>query len=244
MPTHSVRTVECRVERVEALTTSVHRLVLQGPADIRHEPGQYLELAVALEEGIRWLPFSIANACQQSGVLELHIQYVAESAALTALWHELLPGHSLKVRLPKGNSILKYDDDAPLMLIAAGTGFAQMKAIIEAALARNPHREIELWWGVHTRQELYADQDIRAWCRQYPGFAYHPVVECEDEADFDGVIARIDHALAAHVTHTAHYSIFLSGSPGMVYGVVDTLEQLGPLTERLFSDVFSYAPRA
>lgn len=239
----SVRTVKCRVERCDALNASVTRLVLQGPSDIRHAPGQYLELGVVVDGQPRWLPFSIANACQHDGMLELHLQYVPDSAALVSLWSSLIPGAVLDVRLPKGSCVLETDDNAPLMLIAAGTGFAQMKAIIEAALMKDPTRNIELWWGGSTSDALYLDSLARGWMQDYLNFTYYPVIEHANEKNSDGVIARIDHALAQHVTHFSHYSIFLSGSPGMVYGVVDTLEQIGPLTERIFSDVFSYAPR-
>ena len=37
--------------------------------------------------------------------------------------------------------------------------------------------------------------------------------------------------------------VYLSGSPGMVYACVDVLERLGVNSERMFSDVFAYAPR-
>lgn len=244
MSSHPVSTVKFRVVKCEPLKASVTRLILQGPSNIRHAPGQYLELGVVVDEKQRWLPFSIANACRCDGKLELHIQYAQESPALISLWSKLTQDALLDVRLPKGNSVLKEGDDAPLLLVAAGTGFAQMKAIIEAALDENPARVVELWWGASTREALYLDEVARQWVQQYVHFAYYPVVEHADDTGFDGVIARIDHALEQHVTHVSHYSIFLSGSPGMVYSVVDTLARIGPLTERIFSDVFSYAPRS
>ncbi len=37
--------------------------------------------------------------------------------------------------------------------------------------------------------------------------------------------------------------IYLSGSPGMVYACLDVLEAKGATAERVFSDVFAYAPR-
>ncbi|WP_084388103.1 hypothetical protein [Kushneria phosphatilytica] len=118
-----------------------------------------------------------------------------------------------------------------------------MKSIIEAALAHDPDHDIHLWWAGRRRDELYLESLARQWVETYPNVRFTPVVELPGEEDFDGVVERIDRALHERVGSTREANIFIAGSPGMVYAVVDTLEALEPLTERVFSDVFSYAPR-
>ena len=232
--------VSCRIEAIETLSESVYRVFLKGDAAaIAHAPGQYLEIDI---DG-QWLPFSIANFHQGNGELELHVQQAPESSRSMALFDRLVAHGELTVRLPSGESVLEVDDSRPLMLIAAGTGFAQMKAIIEAALAHHPDRVVHLWWAGKTRADLYLESLARQWVTDYPNVSFTPVIEAPDEHDFDGMVARIDRALHDCVTSTREASIFISGSPGMVYAVVDTLEAIEPLTERVFSDVFSYAPR-
>ncbi|MCM5704136.1 NAD(P)H-flavin reductase [Larsenimonas salina] len=232
--------VTCQVEAVETLSEVVYRVFLKGEsAAVAHAPGQYLELE---QEG-DWLPFSIANHHQGDGELELHIQYAPENPRSKRLFERLFAHEAFQVRLPSGESVLDLDDDRPLMLIAAGTGFAQMKAIIEAALAHHPDRPVHLWWAGKTREDLYLESLPRRWSTEYPNVTFTPVIEAPSETDFDGMIERVDRALHARVTSTREASIFISGSPGMVYAVVDTLDAIEPLTERVFSDVFSYAPR-
>lgn len=240
----ALHTTSCQVIGATRLSGNVTRLWLQGPASLRHLPGQYLEIRVEVEGRERWLPFSIANACREDGRLELHVQFIQDSVTLAALAQLLKDRESLTIRLPSGDCVLADDDHSPLLLIAASTGMAQMKAIAEAALSRDPERQVELWWGGRTSADLYLHEMLRKWEQCYKGVSYHPVVEEAGEDDLGGVVARIDHALASRVTRHRHYSIFLSGSPGMVYSVVDSLAALEPLTERLFSDVFQYAPRA
>lgn len=241
-------TLNCRIEALETLDANVTRVFLradlrEGQGDVAHAPGQYLEVAVELEGQKSWVPFSIANAHRGDGLLELHILHAEGSRSGAALARRLRLGECLEVRLPMGECVFDLADRRPLLLIAAGTGFAQMKAIIEAALAHDPDHEIHLWWAARTRPELYLDDLARRWARDYAYFSYHPVLELPGEGDFDGVIERIDRALAENITATRHASVYISGSPGMVYAVVDTLEAIEPLTERVFSDVFSYAPR-
>ena len=235
--------VRCQVVAREPLSHDVTRLWLQGPATLRHQPGQYLEIWVTVEGEERWLPFSIANACTQNGRLELHIQFLPDSASLMALARQLEVHHALTVRLPKGQCVLQDGDERPLLLVAAATGMAQMKAIAEAALLRYPQRRVDLWWGVQTAKDLYLHTVLKQWAASTEALSYFPVIEQADEQDVDGVVSRIDEALVQHVPQHRHYSIFLSGSPGMVYSVIDTLAQIEPITEQVFSDVFSYAPR-
>ncbi|RKR04426.1 CDP-4-dehydro-6-deoxyglucose reductase [Kushneria sinocarnis] len=233
-------TITCRIETIETLGADVHRVFLRTDQPVvTHAPGQYLEL----DSGRAWLPFSIASAPRSDGLIELHVQYVAASENSQTLFERLRVGEMIDARLPGGECSFELGDPRPLLLIAAGTGFAQMKSIIEAALAHDPGHDIHLWWAGREREELYLESLVRRWVDEYPNVRFTPVVELPGEEDFDGVVERIDRALHERVGSTREASIFIAGSPGMVYAVVDTLEALEPLTERVFSDVFSYAPR-
>lgn len=245
----SVTTTIATIERIESLAPGIIQVFLRQQGEgIAHAPGQYLEVSVELDGVQKWVPFSIGNAYRGDGLLELHILRVAESKSNSALHALLKVGEQLNVRLPKGEAVLRPDDTAPLLLIGAGTGFAQMKAISEAVLAKDPDHHIDLWWAARHSRELYMGHLPREWAQRYPNFHYHPVVEehqpgNDAQEDIELLIERIDNALAATLTATRHYSVYISGSPGMVYSVVDALEAIEPLTERVFSDVFSYAPR-
>ena len=235
--------VRCRVTSCELLSHDVTRTWLQGPDSLKYQPGQYLEIKVQAAGGERWLPFSIANACTHDGTLELHIQFQTGSDALAALKTQFEGDGPITVKLPKGGCVLQKDDQRPLLLVAAATGMAQMKAIAEAALQYYPQRPVALWWGGRTPEDLYLHSELMQWASSEPALTYSPVIEALGEYDIDGVVARIDKALVQQVRQHRHYSIFLSGSPGMVYSVIDSLAAIEPMTEHVFSDVFSYAPR-
>lgn len=242
----TARTLTCQVTAVEDLTPDVFRVRLEGRAEaMAHAPGQYLELKL---DDDTWVPFSIANAHVGDGTLELHIQHWPErenSARLRAL---IQVAERLTLHLPGGDCVLDSDSRRPLLLIAAGTGFAQMKAIIEASLHEAPERPIELWWAARERRDLYLESLPREWAAAHPTFRFHVVTERLPETPVAGerVIAhrgRIDEALALDLADAGGQDVYLSGSPGMVYACVDVLASLGLEASRTFSDVFAYAPR-
>ncbi|MFO8045964.1 MAG: NAD(P)H-flavin reductase [Halomonas sp.] len=240
------RTLTCLVDEVEDLTPDVFRVQMEGrPEAVAHAPGQYLELRLDDET---WVPFSIANAHGGDGVIELHIQHWPERENSARMRDLVQVASRLTLRLPGGDCVLDPDSTRPLLLIAAGTGFSQMKAISEAALAHHPGRQIDLWWAARERRQLYLERLPMEWAEAYPGFRFHPVTELAPEEPWagEGVIGhrgRIDQALAEALDDVSGQDVYLSGSPGMVYACVDVLASLGLSPSRTFSDVFAYAPR-
>lgn len=240
------RTLTCRVTAVEDLNPDVFRVHLEGRAEsMAHDPGQYLELE--LDEDT-WVPFSIANAHAGDGLIEMHIQHWPERSNSARLRELMQHAAQLTLRLPGGDCVLDPDSERPLLLIAAGTGFAQMKAIVEAALHADPERRIALWWAARERRDLYLERLAREWAERHQGVTFHGVSEQTMDADFDaerviGHRGRIDEALAEHLDDVSAHDVYLSGSPGMVYACVDVLASLGLKPSRVFSDVFAYAPR-
>jgi CDP-4-dehydro-6-deoxyglucose reductase, E3 len=240
------RTLTCRVAEVEDLTPDVFRVTLEGrPEAVAHAPGQYLEMKL---DDATWVPFSIANAHGGDGVIELHIQHWPERDNSARLRELLQVAHHLTLRLPGGDCVLDPDSRRPLLLVAAGTGFAQMKAIVEAALHDGPEREIDLWWAAREHRDLYLERLPRDWAARHPGVRFHVVTEIVPDEDVsgEGVVlhrGRIDQALAVSLDDVSGRDVYLSGSPGMVYACVDVLASLGLAPSRVFSDVFAYAPR-
>ncbi|WP_251977054.1 NAD(P)H-flavin reductase [Salinicola avicenniae] len=242
----TVRILTCQVESVEDLTPDVFRVVLEGRGEaIAHAPGQYLELAV---DDDTWVPFSIASAHRGDDRLELHIQHWPERTNSARLRELLIHQARLSVRLPNGDCYLPEAREEPLLLVGAGTGFAQLKAIAEAALREDPSREISIWWAVRERRDLYAETLAAQWALDHPAVEFHAVIEAP-EVELEpqpGVIwhqGRIDEVLATELESLAGLEIYIAGSPGMVYACVDTLAPLGLEESQVHSDVFSYAPR-
>ncbi|GAB2780528.1 NAD(P)H-flavin reductase [Halomonas shantousis] len=241
----TARILTCHVEAVEDLTDDVFRVRLDKRTDeLAHAPGQYLELKLDEET---WVPFSIANAHEGDGMIELHIQHWPQRANSVRLRQMLHETTTITVRMPGGDCVLDLDSPRPLLLIAAGTGFAQMKAMLEAALAAEHVRSIELWWAARERRDLYLEDLARSWASRHAHFHLHLVIETPEEVEASPGVdvhhGRVDEALARRLHDVSGHDIYISGSPGMVYACVDTLAPMGLDETRIFSDVFAYAPR-
>lgn len=242
----TARTLTCHVIAVEDLTSDVFRVSLEGRSEaVAHAPGQYLELKLDDET---WVPFSIANAHRGDGTIELHIQHWPERDNSRRMRELIELSPQLTVRLPGGDCVLQPSGQRPLLMLAAGTGFAQAKALLEAAFATDGSRPVTLWWAVRERRDFYLESLAREWAEMHPNFTFHGVSEAPLDVDFadERVHAhqgRIDQVLAARLDDVSACDIYLSGSPGMVYACIDTLAPLGLVPERVFSDVFAYAPR-
>lgn len=240
------RILTCPVTEVEDLSPDVFRVRLDGRAEAAvHDPGQYLELKLAEDT---WVPFSIANAWRGDGEIELHIQHWPERGNSARLREMVKVANHLTLRLPGGDCVLDPDSRRPLLLIAAGTGFAQMKALVEGALAADSDREVTLWWAAREERDLYLESLPREWAEVHRHFHFHPVTEVAPALPWSGdrvtgFHGRIDQALAHGFEDISAYDVYLSGSPGMVYACVDVLASLGLSPSRVFSDVFAYAPR-
>ncbi|SFX20389.1 hypothetical protein [Marinospirillum alkaliphilum] len=229
-----------QITDVQRLGLDVDRVLLKPDQPLDWQAGQYLEIAVG--ESV-WAPFSIACA-PGAEQLELHIQYLPGRETSEAIAALLQPGQTLRLRVASGDCFLA-GTDRPLLLVAAGTGFAQMKAIVEAAWQQGWRSPITLYWAARNAAGLYALSQAQAWQQEHPGFTLIPMVELAD-ARWQGRVGRITEVLAADFIGSdvaARLEGFISGSPAMVYAVEDLLMSRGMAPKALHSDVHAYAPR-
>ncbi len=230
-----------QVADLQLLAENIYRVILrphQGAVpDFR--PGQYLE--IMLDDG-RVSAFSIASPPGQKE-LELHIQKVPASANSIQLFNELERGY-VQVRMPKGRCFLPENiADRPLVFIAASTGFAQMKSMIEFTLAAANHPDIYLYWGASSPEGFYLPNLPIYWAA--PHFHYHPVVSDVTEKDgWQGRQGLLFEAVIDDKDQFTEGEVFISGSPQMVYATFDALLACHFRAEQIHSDVFEYAPRS
>ncbi len=59
-----------------------------------------------------------------------------------------------------------------MILIAGGTGFSYARSILLTALARNPNRDITIYWGGREEQHLYDLCELEALSLKHPGLSY------------------------------------------------------------------------
>lgn len=237
METMPMDVLACSVQDIEHMGADVYRLKMQlGQMPPQpHAAGQYLLLAGHCGE---FYPFSIASAPQQLPELELHVQ--ARDNAVVGLLQQLREQPLARVKFPQGEVKLDLHDPRPLLLIAAGTGLAQMHSIMEACRLQDSQVPIHLYWGARTEDDFYRVAAADSW-RKMPNVCMHKIVS--EDADWHGRSGLLYEAVCHDLPDLSGYRVFVSGSPNMVYATLDALVAAGLDEAQVQADAFSYAPR-
>ncbi|PAV25411.1 NAD(P)H-flavin reductase [Tamilnaduibacter salinus] len=237
--THTPQTVRATVDRITPLSDDVYHVVLR----MRHRPafhaGQYLSIE---RDGEEPSYFSIASSPSRSGV-ELHIQADPDGGSAQDIMQALRSERAVTLNMPGGKACLDHVPDDPLVLVAAGTGFAQMKSVIDYLCDHERQAPVWLYWGVRKHEDMYLRAQARQWQDELPWFHFIPVVGDDDDNDWSGHHDQLARAVVAGSHHWHHSQVLASGSPAMVYTLLDALVDAGLPEDAFLSDVFEYAPR-
>lgn len=235
-----VRNFPCRVIQLEKLSHDVMRVWLKMPKDqpLRYLAGQYIDVLI---EGGKRRAFSIANAPNEEGTLELHIRHVPGGLFTDKVFATLEEKSILRVRAPLGTFYLR-DDDRPLIFVGGGTGFAPLKGIIETALARGCDRPIHLFWGVRAKEDLYLPELPASWATECGNLQFTPVLsEPKDEDDWQGETGFVHEAVAAHYSDLSGFAVYMGGPPVMINACREAFSARGLPDDQIFYDSFDYA---
>jgi CDP-4-dehydro-6-deoxyglucose reductase len=236
-----VRNLPCRVLEKRQLTHDVVGLELALPAAerLQYLPGQYVD--VLLRDGRR-RAFSIANAPRDDDRLELQIRHVPDGTFSEYVFHHLKERALLRLRGPLGSFYLRRRDHRPVILVAGGTGFAPVKAIVEGALAAGFAERMHLYWGVRARRDLYLQDAVDAWVSEHDRFAYTPVLSEPDPGDaWTGRSGFVHEAVLADYPDLSAFTVYASGPPVMVAAGREQFTARGLDPANFHSDSFDYA---
>ena len=236
-----VRNLPCRVAQKHQLAHDVVGLELMLPASerLQYLPGQYVD--VLLRDGRR-RAFSLANAPREDDRLELQIRHIPGGTFSEYVFHHLKERALLRLRGPLGSFYLRKQDHRPIILVAGGTGFAPIKAIVEGALAGGFPGKVHLYWGVRAHRDLYMHDLAEAWTSEHDRVEYTPVLsEPLPEDQWSGRRGFVHEAVLADFADLSPFTVYVSGPPIMVKAARESLVARGLDPARFHSDSFDYA---
>jgi CDP-4-dehydro-6-deoxyglucose reductase len=235
------RKLPCRVIEKRMLAHDVVGLWLKLPREDRPfkwAAGQYIDFLLA--EGRR-RSFSIANAWTRDCPMELHLRITPGGRFAKYVMEEMPERAILRFEGPLGAFYLREDSDCPVILMAGGTGFAPIKAMLESALAKNGSRKLHLFRGVRSRRDLYLDELPRKWAEEHASrFAYTPVLS-EPDGDWRGETGFVHDVLLKRYPRLAGHEIYMSGPPVMIQAGKKHFVAAGLNADCLYYDSFDYA---
>jgi CDP-4-dehydro-6-deoxyglucose reductase len=147
----------------------------------------------------------------------------------------------LRFEGPMGTFFLREDSDKPMVLVASGTGFAPIKAILEHAFHAGIQRPMVLYWGGRRPADLYLYPLAEQWARDHPNFRVVPVVsDAEPEDAWTGRTGFVHEAVVADFPDLSGYQAYACGAPIVVESAHrDFTTKCGLPDDEFFSDAFT-----
>ena len=238
-----VRKMPARVMAIARPAPDVAVLTLQLPANevLRYHAGQYVEFI--LRDGAR-RSYSMANAPHTQAdkpAIELHIRHMPGGKFTEHVFGAMKEKEILRLEGPFGSFFLREDSDKPIVLLASGTGFAPIKAIIEYLEFKGLTRPAVLYWGCRSKADLYLHDWAEAAAARLPNLRYVPVLsEPKPEDGWKGRTGLVHQAVMADLPDLSGHQVYACGAPIMVESArKDFLARCGLPADEFYADSFT-----
>jgi propane monooxygenase reductase subunit len=232
----ALQTQQMRVEKIEALTHDIRRLVLSGE-EVNFKPGQYVDIKIPGSDDVR--SFSMANL--PCGELEFMIKVYPDGKFSSLLASgELKEGDEVEVTGPYGVFTLREKSDRPLVFIGGGAGMAPILALLRSMAEKGNARPAVYYYGARGPNDLFHQEELAELERRLPNFRFVPALsECPEEEGWSGERGLITDVVARCEPELSAVDAYLCGPPPMVDAAVGLLEQKGVPESRVFFDKFT-----
>ena len=236
-----VKTLPSRIEKLEKLAPDVIEMHLRLPASERLQfwAGQYID--ILLKDGKK-RSFSLANAPHDDAVLQLHVRHVPGGLFTEQVFSTMKVRDILRFNGPHGTFYLREDSTKPMILLAGGTGFAPIKAIVEHAIAEKCQRPMFIYWGAKARVDLYQNALPEKWAAEHANITYVPVLSEPASGDaWNGRTGFVHAAVLADFPDLSGYQAYACGAPVMIDAARRDFTAQGLPEEEFFADAFTFS---
>jgi len=238
-----VRKMPARVSSLNRVSHDVMLMTLQLPASetFKYHAGQYVEFI--LRDGAR-RSYSMANAPhtqQASPTIELHLRHMPGGKFTDQVFSSMKEKDIARIEGPFGSFYLRETSKKPMVLLASGTGFAPIKALIEHMRFKNIDRPAVLYWGGRRPKDLYMSHWVEEQCREMPQLRYVPVVsDALPEDGWQGRTGFVHQAVLQDLPDLSGHQVYACGAPIVVDSArADYTARAGLPEEEFFADSFT-----
>lgn len=201
-----------------------------GPIPFR--PGQYMRLA------FRGAPARSYSPASQPGeeLMEFHIRLLDNGRASRVLVSHVEVGDNVAISGPYGDAYLRESSSQPLLAIAASSGLAPIRSIVDRALRVNPDRVVRVYASARTREDLYLHDYFEQLSARNQGVAFRPVLT---SAASNGKRRRLQQLLPVELETASGFQVHVAGPPGFVEAMSKAAEALGGDPADIHADPFT-----
>src|SRR4051794_6419395 len=198
-------------------------------------PGQYVNIAVPGTGESRSYSFSSAP---QDKALTFLMKLAPGGVMSTYLDERAQVGDEITFTGPHGSFFLR-ESDAPLLLLAGGTGLAPILAILRTLDAGNSSRRMHLAYGVTTDDDLVEMDAIAQLAGSIDGLTWdYCVADKATKAPNQGYVTGL---MGPEHLHDGTAAVYLCGPPAMVEAVRTYVGELGVTPLGFYYEKFALA---
>lgn len=164
----------------------------------------------------------------------LTVKKVVNGIVSTWLCEQSELGDVIEFGLPYGDMLID-SNNAPLLLLAAGSGITPMYSLVKALVESKQISDIsvKLMYWVKKHDDVAFKDELESWAIQYPNFQLHIFYTQEQSAD-----ARLSSKYLQFIDNLAEKIVYSCGPSGFVA----TVEQVFSEAKVLKSEAFSFSP--
>jgi Na+-transporting NADH:ubiquinone oxidoreductase subunit F len=238
----SVREFTATVARITQLTHDIRefRFALVDPPAIELIAGQYVQLLSPVypksDEEI-YRAYSVSSDPADPTAIELIIRLVPGGICTTYCFEYLKEGDRIMFNGPYGEFRMA-PTDAPMIMIAGGSGMAPIKCILHHMQNIGSTRPATFFFGANKVAELFHVELMRTFEQRLPHFSFVPVV-AQPETDWQGETGLVTQAVERACSDLTRHEAYLCGSPGMIDASIAVLTRLGMPRDNIFFDAFA-----
>ncbi|GJF29134.1 flavohemoprotein [Kitasatospora sp. NE20-6] len=214
---------EAEVVRRRRAAPDVAVLTLAPDRPYPYVPGQYLTLCSPRVPQV-WRPFSIACAPRGDGTLDVHVRRVPDGQLSPVLVNDVVPGDRLRIGPPIGEAVLDAASRRPLLAVAGGTGWAQVKAVVEQVV-KDGTRHVTVMLGARDDADHYDLDAVHAMVADC--VRLDVVLAAPADGSARGEAVALLHEGLHRLGDCSNREVLLSGPPDLAPSVTEILIGLG-----------------
>jgi CDP-4-dehydro-6-deoxyglucose reductase len=225
------------VTALESLTSTIAELWLSPEAEsIEYLPGQYVLLEDA-EHRLVPRSYSLANAPRPDAALSMLITRVPAGQISTWVHDRLAVGARVSLSGPYGTFVSDPTWSGPLLFLAAGSGFAPIRSLVEAELATASRRRVTVVFSARTEADVLDRERFRDLAAAHSRLRF---IRTLTRAPGPAPRGRIPGLLSELCGDLAGHHVFIAGSSGFVHGCAAAANAAG--AAHVHTEVFFLEP--
>lgn len=199
--------------------------------------GQYVSMETPWHPRA-WRYYSPSHAPRPDSTLSFHVRAVDGGQVSTALVHRAGIGDFVRLGPPQGDMVLDPRGTRDLVCVAGGTGLAPIRALVEQAARNGFQRNVNVFIGARTGEELYGLDDMLRSAQRHHWLTVRAAVSHQRIPGREGMLPDVLREFGPWYQHEA----FLSGPVPMVTAATRILLDHGVPRARIHHDPLEGVP--